>query len=69
MIISKRYVIKINYGVSFHPYAMLRARIPASPKLCSYGKDLIVLSDGDVKKDVMKRIQEMNHKYLELQTK
>ena len=38
-------------------------------ELCSYGKDLIVLSDGDVKKDVMKRIQEMNDKYLELQTK
>ena len=32
MIISKRYVIKINYGVSFHPYTMLGARIPASPK-------------------------------------
>lgn len=38
-------------------------------ELCSYGKDLIVLqSDGDVKNEVMKRIQEMNDRYSELRT-
>lgn len=37
-------------------------------ELCSYGKDLLVLSEGSVKNDVMKRIQEMNEKYSELRT-
>ena len=33
-------------------------------ELCSYGKDLIVLqSDGEVKNEVTKRIQEMNEMY------
>jgi len=33
-------------------------------ELCSYGKDLLVLqSDGEVKNEVMKRIQEMNEMY------
>ena len=36
-------------------------------ELCSYGKDLIVLhSDGDVKDEIMKRIQEMNDKYSQI---
>ena len=36
-------------------------------ELCSYGKDLIVLhSDGEVKNEVMKRIQEMNEKYAQV---
>ena len=38
-------------------------------ELCSYGKDLLVLqSDGEVKNEVMKRIQEMNDRYSELRT-
>lgn len=36
-------------------------------ELCSYGKDLIVLhSDGNVKNEIMKRVQEMNEKYSQI---
>ena len=36
-------------------------------ELTSFGQDLIVLqSDGDVKNEVIKRIQEMNEKYISL---
>lgn len=38
-------------------------------ELTSYGKDLIVLrSDGEVKNEVVRRIQEMNENYSELRT-
>ena len=37
-------------------------------ELCSYGKDLLVLSEGSVKNDVMKRIQEMKEEYSKLRT-
>ena len=37
-------------------------------ELCSFGKDLIVLSDGSIKNGVVKRIQEMNAIYSELRT-
>jgi len=39
-------------------------------ELCSYGKDLLILhSDGDVKDEVFKWIDEMYEKYSELRTK
>ncbi|MBO4589567.1 MAG: WYL domain-containing protein [Bacteroidaceae bacterium] len=35
-------------------------------ELTSFGKDLIVLSEGEVKNDILKRIQEMNDMYLSI---
>ena len=37
-------------------------------ELTSFGKDLIVLSDGDVRNDILKRICEMKDKYSEVRT-
>jgi len=37
-------------------------------ELCSYGKDLIVLSDGEVRDEIMKRVNEMTEKYSQVRT-
>jgi predicted DNA-binding transcriptional regulator YafY len=37
-------------------------------ELCSYGKELLVLSPETIKLEIMDRISEMNEKYSELRT-
>ena len=37
-------------------------------ELCSYGKELLVLTEGEIKQEIMKKVFDMNEKYFNLRT-